>query len=173
MNHFYLCHKKISKQLGLTKRGNEYEHSIETQNNNTFLWPKAHNRKSISPETYATLKEKHKIVKLTIVDRIKAKEIIAHATDHINKTGKNYLIGATPYKEKPTFPDVSAVYSKSEGDVFISYGKRFEEDKTKEAGGVQSEWMAVIATVWKYVGVEIVGIGVGNKINSLKNLNNE
>ena len=30
-----------------------------------------------------------------------------------------------------------------------------------------------IATVWKYVGVEIVGIGVGNKINSLKNLNNE
>ena len=132
MNHFYLCHKKISKQLGLTKRGNEYEHSIETQNNNTFLWPKAHNRKSISPETYATLKEKHKIVKLTIVDRIKAKEIVSHATDHINKTGKNYLIGATPYKEKPTFPDVSAVYSKREGDVFISYGKKFEEVKTKQ-----------------------------------------
>ena len=77
------------------------------------------------------------------------------------------------YKEKPTFPDVSAVYSKREGDVFISYGKRFEEVKTKEAGGVQSEWMAVIATGWNYVGVEIVGIGVGNKINSLKNLNNE
>ena len=173
MKHIYFCNKTLSKQLGVNSQRKIEHHNIEINKAKIFIWPEAVDKICISPETYDSLKQTFHIRTVLIVDSITEEAAVIKTTDHINKTGKNYLIGATPYKEKPTFPDVSAVYSKSEGGVFISYGKRFEEVKTKEAGGVQSEWMAVIATVWKYVGVEIVGIGVGNKINSLKNLNNE
>mgnify|MGYP001166430681 CR=1 FL=1 len=173
MNQIYLCSGKLAKQLGIKSHETGTNHKLGSKNNKTFLWPNNINHTSINPETFIRLKEKHKITMLLIIDRLQGKTARVKTTDHINKTGKNFLIGKTPYNNRPTFPDMSDVYKNTKGKVFISYGKGFKRAKERNKKYIESEWIAPIATVWRYVGVEIVGLGVGEDITRIESKTND
>ena len=67
---------------------------------------------------------------------------------------------------------MSDVYKNIKGKVFVSYGKDFKRAKKRNNKHVRSEWIAPIATVWSYVGVEIVGLGIGEDINGIESKTN-
>ena len=173
MSHIYLCSSKLAKQLGIKSHETGANHKLGSKNNKTFLWPTNIDHTTINPEIFSRLKEKHKIRKLLIVDRLQSKTRREKTSDHINKTGNNFLIGKTPHNNQPTFPDMSDVYKNIKGKVFVSYGKDFKRAKKRNNKHVRSEWIAPIATVWSYVGVEIVGIGIGEDINGIESKTND
>ena len=165
MSHIYLCSGKLAKQLGIKSHERGVNHKLGSKDNKKFLWPTNIDHTTINPETFSRLKENHKIRKLLIVDRLQSKTGREKTTDHINKTGNNFLIGKTPHNNQLGFPDMSDVYKNINGKVFVSYGKHFKRAKERNRKYVESEWMAPIATVWSYVGVEIAGLGIGEDIN--------
>ena len=173
MSHIYLCSSKLAKQLGIKSHETGVNHKLGSKNNKTFLWPTNIDPTTINPEIFSRLKEKHKIRKLLIVDRLQSKTRREKTSDHINKTGYNFLIGKTPHNNQPTFPDMSDVYKNIKGKVFVSYGKDFKRAKKRNNKHVRSEWIAPIATVWSYVGVEIVGIGIGEDTNGIESKTND
>ena len=68
---------------------------------------------------------------------------------------------------------MSDVYKNINGKVFVSYGKSFKREKEGNGKYVESEWIAPIATVWSFVGVEIVGLGIGEDINETESKTND
>ena len=173
MSHIYLCSSKLAKQLGIKSHKTGANHKLGSKNNKTFLWPTNIDHTTINPEIFSRLKEKHKIRKLLIVDRLQSKTGREKTSDHINKTGNSFLIGKTPHNNQPAFPDMSDVYKNINGKVFVSYGKHFKRTKKGNSKYVESEWIAPIATVWSYVGVEIVGLGIGEDINVTESKSND
>ena len=86
-------------------------------------------------------------------------------TDHINRAGVSFLRGETPYNKRPMFPDLSKIYicDKKEGVVVQTLGpKRFKKPPV-EPGAVFSESAAIVATLWHYIGVEVVCFGIGQR----------
>ena len=173
MSDIYLCSTKLAKQLGIKSDETVVNHKLGTKNNKTFLWPTKIDHTTINPEIFRRLKEKHKIRKLLIVDHLQSKTGREKTSDHINKTGNNFLIGKTPHNNQPTFPDMSDVYKNINGKIFVSYGKHFKRTKAGNSKYVESEWIAPIATVWSYVGVEIVGLGIGEDTNGIESKTND
>ena len=173
MSHIYLCSSKLAKQLGIKSHQTDLNHKLGSKNNKAFLWPTNIDHTTINPEIFSRLKEKHMIRKLLIVDRLQSKTGREKTTDHINKTGNNFLIGKTPHNNQPAFPDMSAVYKNIKGKVFVSYGKDFKRSKEENNKHVGSEWIAPIATVWSYVGVEIMGLGIGEDTNGIESKTND
>ena len=173
MSHIYLCSSKLAKQLGIKSHETCVNHKLGSKNKKTFLWPTNIDHTTINPKKFSRLKEKHKIRKLLIVDRVQSTTGREKTSDHINKTGNNFLIGKTPHNNQPTFPDMSDVYKNIKGKIFVSYGKDFKRAKERNNKHVESEWIAPIATVWRYVGVEIVGLGIGEDINGTESKSND
>ena len=68
---------------------------------------------------------------------------------------------------------MSDVYKNIKGKVFVSYGKNFKRAKEPNNKYVGSEWIAPIATVWSYVGVEIAGLGIGEDTNGIEGKTND
>jgi len=168
MKYIYLCSREIAKQFRIVGKKNEH-HSYYTSKNTTYIWPNNTNKRTTNPVSIHTIKENHKIKEIIILDRVRGTRAQTTAVDHINKTGENFLIGNTPLGGLPRFPDASNVYKEKNGNVFESYGRKFNKPLlTKNKNRTISEWMAPVALVWSYVGAKTTGSGIPENINHYK-----
>ena len=168
MKHVYFCSEEIAKQLKAPGTKSYKSHYIYINKNQTTYWPKQVTKENINPDTFFKLTQKYKIKELTIVDRVKINSEKTFINEHINRTGKNFLIGNTPHKNKATFPDASSVYSNTRGSTVVSYGKSYNEVSSKNNKHIISEWIAPISIVWNYIGVKIVGVGVSKTLERIE-----
>ena len=113
--------------------------------------------KKLEKKTLAIIeiREKYKIKSLVLVDYLKSKKKFITIRDHVNKTGYNFLRSKTPFKKRETFPDMSKVYLSKNGEVVFSVGSSFRDDL--DINHNYTSWIGGIATVWKYIGVDIYG----------------
>ena len=77
--------------------------------------------------------------------------------DHVNRSGTNFLIGETPVKNFPVFPDMSKIYNIIPGYkqvVVHTLGpSRFlKQYKQKQ---ITSESVGLISPIWHYIGVNV------------------
>ena len=164
MKYIYLCSREIAKQFGFIGKKKE-NHSHHTSNNITYFWPNKTNNRTTNPISINRIKEDHKIKDIVILDRVRGTRAQTTAIDHINKTGENFLIGNTPHGGLPRFPDASNVYKEKNGNVFESYGRKFNKaPPTKNKSRIISEWLAPVALVWSYVGATTTGRGIPDNI---------
>ena len=90
-NHYYITYKK---------------HRIITPCNLDI--------KTFSPSNFNIIKDTLGEDHMIVFEKIKHPNKFIQIIDHINKTGHNPLVGNTPFKDKPRFPDISNIYDKKE-----------------------------------------------------------
>ena len=154
------------KEFGIKTHFKEktFGHHIKRGSRRIIVNPTCFNNKNISLKNLDQLKKKLNIGRVYMVDRISGLNKNILITDHINRSGISYLLGETPYNKRPMFPDLSKTYisdKKEEGIVVQTLGpKRFKKPPV-EPGAVFSESAAIVATLWHYLGVEVICFGVG------------
>ena len=69
----------------------------------------------------------------------------------------NFLIGNTPFKNLPTFPDITSIYNKIKGyDQVVVHTVGPRRFKTfSEKNTLVSEIVGLVAPVWYYIGTKI------------------
>ena len=167
----YFCSKQIFNQFTTNKKQvNIFGHGKAIDKNLTTFYPLENTEKIINPKNLYQLKKKFGLTSLIIVDHIPDKKRIVHVSDHINRTGKSFLRGKTPFKDFPTFPDISNIYIKKNGKTLMSLGEKNTLNINTQENVILSSWIAPISSVWSYVNVQIVGIGVGEEVRSIESL---
>ena len=141
-----------------------FGHHIKKGSKKIFVYPTRFSKKNISLKNLDQLKKKLNIEQIYMFDRISGLNKNLLITDHINRSGISFLRGETPYNNRPMFPDLSKTYisdKKKQGIVVQTLGpKRFKKPPS-EPGVVFSESAAIFATLWHYIGVEVVCFGIG------------
>jgi len=167
----YFCSKQVFNQFTTNKeQANISGHGKTTDKNLTAFYPLENTEKIINPKNLYQLKNKFGFTSLIMVDHIQDKKGIVHVSDHINRTGKSFLRGKTPFKDFPTFPDISNIYIKKNGKTLMSLGEKNILNINTQENVILSSWIAPISSVWSYVNVRIVGIGVGEEVRSIESL---
>ena len=162
----YFCSEALAKQINITAESRSFGHKKATLNQVLFFWPDRFHKTTLSPQVFLKHKIKKGIEKLIIIDRIQNRDGIKKINDHINRSGTNFLIAETPFKDRPTFPDMSKVYGKKSGETVITVGpERFVENNNQKTK-TKSEALAPIALLWHYLGVSLEAYGCGNNITS-------
>tara|TARA_X000000368_G_scaffold316713_1_gene254083 strand:+ start:2570 stop:3103 length:534 start_codon:yes stop_codon:yes gene_type:complete len=165
----YFCSKQVFNQFNTIKeQENISGHGTTSDKNLTAFYPLENTEKIINPKNLYQLKNKFGFTSLIMVDHIEDKKGIVHVSDHINRTGKSFLRGKTPFKDFPTFPDISNIYIKKNGKTLMSVGEKNTLNINTQENVILSSWIAPISSVWSYVNVQIVGIGVGEEVRSLE-----
>ena len=145
-----------------------FGHKIYKETKLLFVTPVSVDKKNLSPKNIRLLKEKYKIKKVVMFDRVLGSKKNILIFDHVNRSGISFLVGKTPHKEQPMFPDMSGIYiikTNEKGRVVQTLGpKRFSVSKN-EKGVVFSEAAGIIAPLWHYVGVRVRCYGVCNQKN--------
>ena len=166
MKHIYLCSEEVANQLKISKTGSNQTHRFSIVKGTAVYWPKGQSARHINPRSLTVLKDKYKIKELVVVDRTNTTKEKINIKDHINRTGTSFLVGTTPHKDKPTFPDATEIYKNKTGEVLVCYGDKYKtqnKNKHKTVG----EWLAPIALVWNYIGIKVYGLGVSQKTRKL------
>ena len=150
------------------KKETKLDHFIYETKLAVLICPKNFTENSINPDVFYRLKKLYNIKTINMFDRIKGvnKDIII--TDHINRSGLSFLVGKTPYKSKPMFPDISKIYIKEKKDlknVVHTIGPQNYQKPLTEKGVIFSESIAPVSTVWHYVGVRVRAHGISNVEN--------
>jgi hypothetical protein len=126
---------------------------------------------TINPRKFVELKEKLNIDELLFIDQIIGTEKIIIISDHVNKTGQNYLRSNTPEGNRPTFPDMSKIYNTIEGfekaTVYTVGPERFNSIGV-EKNKIYSESIGLVAPIAHYVGIKVFAIGCNNTIKALE-----
>ena len=140
-----------------------FGHYIKRESKKTIVNPTHFSKKSISLKNLNQLRKKLNIGRIYIFDRISGLNKNILIADHINRSGVSFLRGETPYKKKPMFPDLSKIYicDKKQGIVVQTLGPKKFKNPPNEPGVVFSESAAIFATLWHYIGVEVVCFGIG------------
>ena len=133
------------------------DHKLYTKQKKFFLVPKKFDDTTINPENFLKLRVKIKMKEALLIDKTIPKNKRLCITNHVNRSGYNFLIGKTPIANLPRFPDMSKIYNEISGlesAVVHTVGpERFRsEPKSKN---VISESAGLIAPVWHYVGVTV------------------
>ena len=153
------------KEFGIKTHFKEktFGHYIKRGSKRTDINPTCFNKKNISLKNLDQLKKKLNIERIYMFDRISGLNKNILITDHINRSGISFLRGETPYKKKPMFPDLSKTYicDKKQGIVVQTLGPKKFKNPPNEPGVVFSESAAIFATLWHYIGVEVVCFGIG------------
>ena len=112
---------------------------------------------SLNPKFFFGLKEMYDLDFILIIDRLKHTDTDVCIMEHINRSGKNFLIGRTPHKELPTFPDMGHIYKPipnlKQVLVHTVGPERFLSDTGIDE--IVSEVIGLIAPLWHYVGVSV------------------
>ena len=154
------------KEFGIKTHFKEktFGHYIKRGSKRTDINPTCFNKKNISLKNLDQLKKKLNIERIYMFDRILGLNKNILIADHINRSGVSFLRGETPYNKRPMFPDLSKIYigdKKNQGFVVQTLGpKRFKKPPI-EPGVVFSESAAIAATLWHYIGVEVMCFGIG------------
>ena len=132
-------------------------HKLYTKQKKLFLVPNKFNDTIIDPKNFLKLKEKMKIKKIFLIDKTISKNKRLCITNHVNRSGYNFLIGKTPIANLPRFPDMSKIYNEISGlesaAVHTVGPERFH--LRPKSNNVISESVGLIAPVWHYVGVKV------------------
>ena len=169
----YFCSQEIFNQFIFNKKHSTlFGHKIIDENNFFIFYPEKNTKEIINPENYYHLKSKFNLTTLIVIDRIYRKQGIVNISDHINRTGESFLRGKTPFKNLPTFPDISNIYNKKNGKTLMSIGEKNTLIINAQENVILSSWIAAISPVWDYINVKIAGIGVGEEIPSISNIIN-
>ena len=132
-------------------------HKLYIKQKNSFLVPNKFDATTINPENFLRLKEKVKIKETLLIDKTIPKSKRLCITNHVNRSGYNFLIGKTPIANLPRFPDMSKIYheiSGLESAVVHTVGpERFH--LRPKSNNVISESVGLIAPVWHYIGVKV------------------
>ena len=140
-----------------------FGHHIKKGPRRTVVNPTCFNKKNISLKNLDQLKKKLNIERVYMFDQISGLNKNTLITDHINRSGVSFLLGETPYNKRPMFPDLSKIYTcdKKRGVVVQTLGPKRFKNPPNEPGVVFSESSAIFATLWHYIGVEVVCFGIG------------
>ena len=147
-----------------------FGHRIKRGSKTIVINPTRFSKKNISLKNIDQLKKNLNIERIYIIDRISGLNKNILITDHINRSGVSFLRGKTPYKNLPMFPDMSKIYlsyKKKPGVVVHTLGPKNFKKPPSEKGVVFSESAAIFATLWHYIGVEVVCFGIG-RLNQTK-----
>ena len=132
-------------------------HKLYTKQKKLLLVPNKFDGTIIDPKNFLKLKEKMKIKEALIIDKTIPKNKRLCITNHVNRSGYNFLIGKTPTTNLPRFPDMSKIYNEISGlesAVVHTVGpERFR--LRHESNNVTSESVGLIAPVWHYIGVKV------------------
>ena len=167
----YLCSNNIASQLGVDSEYILHNHGIHNHKKRVYIFPLDNTHTTINPDVFTKIKNELSLKDLLIVDRIYDGLGIVDVVDHINRTGQSFLRGKTPHGELPTFPDVSLIYNNKEGKILASVGEKKPININTLENVILSQWIALIAPVWHYIGVNIKGVGIDKNINSINQLN--
>ena len=133
------------------------DHKLYTKQEKLFLVPNKFDERTINPKNFLELKGKTKIKEILLIDKTVPEDKRLCITNHVNRSGYNFLIGKTPIANLPRFPDMSKIYNKISGlesAVVHTIGpERFR--LRQESNNMVSESVGLIAPVWHYVGVKV------------------
>lgn len=135
----------------------KHKHTIFKKETDIHIVPEKLNQLCLNPRSVSSLAEELSIKKILILDRVINLEHQACIAGHVNRSGTNFLIGNTPFKKRPQFPDMSKIYTpikKLDKIVVHTVGvERFFN--FKDCDYYISEAVGLIAPVWHYVGVTV------------------
>ena len=133
-------------------------HTIYSLEKKTEIVPDQFKPNCINPEIFLNLKTKLRLESVLLLDRTypKFKSDVC-IIDHINRSGYNFLIGKTPFKDKPRFPDMSNIYQPLNNlDKVIVHTVGPEKFlKIKDEKVITSESVGLISPIWHYIGVKV------------------
>ena len=134
-----------------------FSHTLYTKDKHIYIVPNKFDEGTINPENFLKLKQDMKIKSILIIDKTIPEDKKLCITNHVNRSGCNFLIGKTPTGKLPRFPDMSKIYKKNTGAesaVVHTVGpERFR--LRPKSNNVISESVGLIAPVWHYVGVKV------------------
>ncbi len=134
-----------------------FNHNIFQTVDGRHIVPITFSDESLNPKSFFGLKKMYDLGSILIIDRLKNTDRDVCIMDHVNKSGTNFLIGKTPYKELPTFPDMSHIYKPIPNLKQVLVHTVGQERFSSETGidEVVSEATGLIAPLWHYVGVAV------------------
>ena len=145
----------------------KYKHTIFKRETTTHIVPEKLNSRCLNPGSVSNLTEELSIKEILILDRVINLEHQACIVGHVNRAGTNFLIGNTPFKKRPQFPDMSKIYTpikKLDKIVVHTVGEeRFSN--FREGDYYISEAVGLIAPIWHYVGVKVFSKTYNKKAN--------
>ena len=163
--HIYLCSNDKKRFPGESKTIQLAGHNIASLGKKKIIWPKKLNPNQISPKNFMILKERINIQDVLIVDRLKGLKKTASIVGHINRSGISFLRGKTPIKKAQQFPDMSYIYSKTEGveskTVQTLGPERFLKPPQHERH-IWSEAVGLVSVVAHYIGLNVFAVGTEN-----------
>ena len=142
---------------------NDFGHHIYEEPKILFFTPHQFDKNNLCPKNMLRLKEKYKLKKIVMFDRVLGSDKNILISDHVNRSGTSFFVENTPYKNFPMFPDMSRVYIKNKdevGQTVQTLGPKRFKRPPKERGVVFSEAAAITASLWNYVGVGVRCFGV-------------
>ena len=169
----YLCGEELAKQLRIESQRLMFGHNFYSKEGKTFVWPKKFNEECLSPAIFLNLKNELKTQKIFIVDRIFGTGCSIIISNHINRSGESFLRNKTPYGRRPTFFDVSNIYSNKKGEKVTTVGPQRFKNKNTNKKSIISEKIAPISVLWHYIGIKTTAIGLSNKTKNATQLINE
>ena len=133
------------------------KHTVFCRYKSKTIVPNSTSKDHINPQTVDVLKKTLKIKQILIFDNIKNSKEVLGIKGHVNRSGLNYLIGKTPYKDSSTFPDMSNIYNRTkalkEVVVHTVGPKRYQSFNEKDI--YTSEFVGLISPLWHYIGVNV------------------
>ena len=134
-----------------------FNHNIFQTVDGRHIVPIAFSDESVNPKSFFGLKKMYDPGSILIIDRLKNTDRDVCIMDHVNKSGTNFLIGKTPHKELPTFPDMGHIYKPIQNLKQVLVHTVGPERFSSETGidEIVSEATGLIAPLWHYVGVVV------------------
>ncbi|MFC1527118.1 hypothetical protein ACFL5D_00035 [Candidatus Neomarinimicrobiota bacterium] len=166
----YLCSFSKEWNKRTQKEGSIAGHEFGKLNGKDIIWPKNADSETINPKNFIKLKKQFKLEELLFIDKLIGTDNVVSIINHINRSGQNFLRGATPEGKYPQFPDMSKIYNNINGQdtvVVHTLGcERFKNISSNEKV-IWSEAVGLIAPIAHYVGIKIYAIG-GNNFVKIK-----
>ncbi len=137
-------------------------HWVGSWGGRRIIWPGEIDKETITPEKFFKLKEEFAAGKIVLIDRLADVEHWVVIKDHVSRAGPNFLMGKTPYKDLPRFPDLSHLYQTKKGFeeiVVHTVGPERFQDIQEETDTIWSEAAGLIAPVADYVGLKVTALG--------------
>lgn len=169
----YLCGEELAQQLNIESQKVLFGHNLYSKEGKAFVWPEKFNESRLSPAIFLNLKNELNTQKIFIADRVFGAGCSTIISNHINRSGENFLRNKTPHGKRPTFFDASNLYSSKNGEKVTTVGpQRFKNKDTNEKK-IISEKIAPISVLWHYLGIKITAIGLSDKTKNVTQLMKE
>lgn len=158
----YFCSPPRHWQLTLKHERQRHGHYLYHRDDKVFIWPESVEAKIISPKKIDLLFTELPAKDILLFDRVRGVDGFVSIVGHVNRSGTNMLMGNTPYKEHPQFPDMSNIYQPVPGypqAVVHTLGPERFKKPPREANIVWSEAVGLVAPVLHYLGLPLSGLG--------------